>query len=583
MDQQPSIQSYIQFFRRRRYQIAWPALAVFLLAVLVAMLLPSTYRSSSTILIEAQQIPTDLVRPTVTTYVEERLQVITQQIMSRARLLEIIDRFGLYTELRSTHALEDIIEKMRADIALEPISAEVNDPRTGRASTATIAFSLAYDGRNPETVQKVASVLASLYLEQNVKSREEQASTTKEFLAEQLKLIKGQIEETSGELANYKEGHLNSLPELSAVNFQTMIRLEGNLRDIDQQLRGLTEKQTYLKGQLDTIHPYSPMVSSTGERVLTPQDQLEVVRTQYVTLKASLSERHPDVTKLKREIEELEQATKGPASYADTRKRLDAARQRLATAQGKFSEKHPDVAAARREVDALEAELARLSSNPTPAPPPREPENPAYVNLATQIKAAELEADSLKRERRSIEAQLAEYQRRLAMAPEVEKDYSQMREDLLNAQARYRETFAKYTTAQVAQGMEEEQKGERFTIIDPAAFPEYPARPNRPLIAVIGLVLGLGSGITFASVMEFADRSFRAAAELGEITRLPVLGVVPLIVTREDQRRRRRRMLTIGAAIVGGMLLATILIHFLVRPVDIIWFDIMRRLKMFLA
>ena len=175
MEQNADIRYYWQAVKRRKLQIIIPAVLVFSLAVIIAFILPPVYKSSGTILIEAQEIPQDFVRSTVTGYVEERLQTISHLVLSRAKLQEIIDRFRLYEDLKGRSTTEEIIEKMRKDVHMEPVQAEVVNPQSGRPGSATVAFTLSYEGKTPQKVAQVANVLASLYLEENLKNREEQA------------------------------------------------------------------------------------------------------------------------------------------------------------------------------------------------------------------------------------------------------------------------------------------------------------------------------------------------------------------------------------------------------------------------
>jgi succinoglycan biosynthesis transport protein ExoP len=164
----------ISIVKRRKSYLIWPAVGVFLLSVIIAFAWPPTYRSTSTILIEEQEIPREYVMTTVSSYAEQRLQTINQRIMSSTRLTEIINRFNLYADLKNRWPMEEIIDKMRKkDVKFELINAEVMDRRTGRPTAATIAFTLAYEGRNPAVVQQVANVLASLYLEENLRVREQ--------------------------------------------------------------------------------------------------------------------------------------------------------------------------------------------------------------------------------------------------------------------------------------------------------------------------------------------------------------------------------------------------------------------------
>ncbi len=182
MEQTADIHQYWDVIKRRKFQIIIPAVLVFCLSLVIAFVLPPVFKSSATILIEAQEIPQDIVRTTVTGYVEERLQMITHIVMSRSRLLGIIGRFVLYEDLKDRYTTEEIVEKMREDIRMEPIQAEVINPQSGRPGSATIAFTLSYEGKDPRKVAQVANVLTSLYLEENLKNREEKARTTFEFL-----------------------------------------------------------------------------------------------------------------------------------------------------------------------------------------------------------------------------------------------------------------------------------------------------------------------------------------------------------------------------------------------------------------
>ena len=196
-----------------------------MLAILVALLLPSIYESSSTILIEEQQIPQEFVKSTVTGFADQRIQSLTQQILSRVKLWEIIQQFNLYPEMREKFTREEIIEKMRDDIKLDTISAEVaagqQKKRSSNRPEVTIAFSIAYRGKDPGTVQKVAGTLASLYLEQNLKTREAQAQSTTQFLEAELKQLQERIKTLGDKITAFKGQHEGLLPEQQEFNRAT--------------------------------------------------------------------------------------------------------------------------------------------------------------------------------------------------------------------------------------------------------------------------------------------------------------------------------------------------------------------------
>ena len=176
----------LDVLRRRKLSLVLPAVLVFLAGVAAAFLWPPVYKSTATILIEEQDVPTDFVMTTVTSFAEQRIQQINQRIISFSRLLEIIQQHGLYPELRERRTTEEIVEQMREDTALLPVSAEVIDRRTGRPTAATIAFTLSYQGKNPQKVQQVANVLVSLFLGENLKERVKQVEETSEFLESEI-------------------------------------------------------------------------------------------------------------------------------------------------------------------------------------------------------------------------------------------------------------------------------------------------------------------------------------------------------------------------------------------------------------
>ena len=381
---------YITILKIRKKYFIIPALSVLVVAILVARLLPSIYESSSTILIEEQQIPQEFVRSTVTGFADQRIQSLTQQILSRVKLWEIIQQFNLYPDLREKLTREEITEKMRDDIKLETISAEVADKKGGRRPTqttaVTIAFSIAYRGKNPDMVQKVSGTLASLYLEQNLKTREAQAQSTTQFLEAELKQLQERIKGLGEKITAFKGQHEGLLPEQQEFNRQQAARLEMDIKQLDATIRSAEDRKIYIEGQLATVKPDTPLIGATGERVMAPADRLKALEVAMADLQSKFSDDHPEVRKVRREIAELKKMVgQTGGSAAIRRQKLTQLKAELAEKQGKYSDQHP-------EVKKLKNEIARLEQAPetaSPSKPVTEPENPAYISLTTQIKGAE--------------------------------------------------------------------------------------------------------------------------------------------------------------------------------------------------
>src|SRR6516164_7132746 len=334
----PPAPSPLLALRRQRKALLWAALGVLLLALLAAVFWPPRYTATGVILIEQQELPNDLVRSTVSSYASQRIQVISQRVMTTENLMGIIQRYNLYADLRKRRPREEVIKEMRSDTALQMISADVIDPREGRPTKATIAFSITYRSPSAELAAKVANELVSLYLQQNIESRQQSSRDAAVFLTGESARLDRDIKELQAKIADFKAQHADELPELTQLNLQKMQHAQDEIRDTDAQLRSLDQQITYLDAQLAQINPTAQVYASTGERVQSPADRLKYVRTEYARAQALYSPDHPDVQRLKREMEGLEAATAVDADVAkaeanDDRRQLEDAQGQLASAR----------------------------------------------------------------------------------------------------------------------------------------------------------------------------------------------------------------------------------------------------------
>ncbi len=520
-----TIEDYKDFLRRRKWQIIIPWILVTLIAGGIAYVLPPVYRSTSTILIESQQVPQDLIRTTVTGYAEERIKAITAQILSRQVLLKIVKDFDLYPKKRSNAPVEDILDQMKKDISIEMISAEVPDRRGGRPVTVNVAFTVSYEGHDPQKVMAVTNRLTSLFLEHNLQMREGLAKTTTKFLKQQLDQYREITRKLEEKIAKFKEAHIKELPELMNINFETERQLRHQIDSLDDQIRTLKDRIVYLEGQLATVSPDINTVDANGKIIADPAQRLKFLKNQLVTMEANLSPKHPDVIKLKREIAELEKQTGDTAQKTELEKLLKAKREKLRQLSSTLKPRHPDIIKLKKEIKTLEEQLAKARQKTSPTLDSA-PTNPAYINLETQIKAAQIDLEGLKRKKRQLEAKWQDYVKRLEMMPSVEKQYRDLTRDYDAAQQQYRETMAKLMEAQQGQSLEQHQAGEKFTVIDPPELPERPIKPNRPAIVLIGFILGMGLGVGIAATAEMADSTIRTAKDVKRITGKPVLASI---------------------------------------------------------
>jgi uncharacterized protein involved in exopolysaccharide biosynthesis len=577
---EPGLRDLVEIVRRRRKLLLGTLIGALLAVLALAILLPPTFRSTGTILIEQQEVPPDLVRSTVTSYADQRLQVINQRVMTTQNLLEIIRRYDLYPTMMKRESRERIIEEMRDDILFNMLSADVIDPRSGVPRKATIAFTVSYEHRAPDLAMKVANDLTTLYLNENLTSRTRLAQDTSTFLTTEGDRLQREVAELERKLAAFKARNVEQLPELAQLNLQLLDRTEQELRSAETEMRSLSQQRTFLEAQLVQVKPNSVLVSETGERILSPADRLKMLKSELASRRAIYASGHPDIVRIEREISGLEAGGLGQpaADPNDVARRLDAARGELAIAVDRYSAEHPDVKRWERSIAQLETELATAQSQPTRERISESADNPAYIQLRAQLEAATNDMRALEGKIASLKSQAFSYQRKVSISPRIEQEYREITRDYDNAQLRYRELRAKQMEAELAQNLESGRKGERFTLIEPPMPPEEPASPNRLAILIVGLLLSLGLAGGSAAIAESLDTSVRSRRDLLDVMRAAPLAMIPKIVTAEEIVASNRRLRFAVAGSVAAVVLAIALAHFFYRPLDTMWFVLMRRM-----
>jgi polysaccharide biosynthesis transport protein len=379
------------------------------LTITVALVLPPTYMAGATILIEQQEIPQELVRSAVTSFADQRVQVISQRVMTTQNLLALIERYDLYPDIRLTKPHEVLLKKMREDISMKMISADVIDPRSGRPTQATIAFSVSYKSHSPELALKVANDLTSLYLNENLTSRTQMAEQTSSFFAEEAERLQKRILELDKQLSDFKQKNQDRLPDLGQLNMQVSERTELELRDAENHIAALDSQQVLLEAQLVQINPTMQVFSDTGLRVMSAEDRLKSLKSQLAGLKARYAPGHPDIINTEREVEGLEKQVKSDDGTSDVARQLDEAKAQLARAQEKYAPDHPDVVRLTRVVQELQKTMAAAPANGAWNKERAHADNPAYIQVKGQLDALNVERESALKKRDGLRAKLDDY------------------------------------------------------------------------------------------------------------------------------------------------------------------------------
>ncbi|HEX4348694.1 MAG TPA: GNVR domain-containing protein [Vicinamibacterales bacterium] len=467
--------------------------------------LPNRYRAETLILVVPQRVPEEYVKSTVTTKIEDRLQSISQQILSRTRLERIVQDFNLYPAERRTGIMEDIVDKMRADIEVNVVKGD--------------AFKVAYTGGDPRTVMKVTERLASLFIDESLRDREVLAEGTNQFLEAQLEDARRQLVEHEKKLEAFRKQYDGQLPSQVDTNLQ-------NIRTTEMQLQSLTESLNRDRDQLALVErqiadssvgeadpqapprPLDPNAPNTG----SPAQQLAEARATLAALETHFTPEHPDVVRMKRVVRDLE-AKIGPGTPGVAAP--------------------PPVTAAERQ---RQSRLRDLEGQ--------------RGNLTSQIAAKQ--ADE-KRMRSAI----GDIQTRVAAAPTRESDLIALTRDYDTLQKTYQTLLAKKQDSEISANLERRQIGEQFKILDPARLPEKPVSPNRAVINAGGAAAGLAIGIALIALLEYRDTTLKTDADVTLMLGLPVLGAIPEMITAADRVRKRRIRLYAGATGALVALIAT--------------------------
>lgn len=512
------IQDYLEIFQRRKLQFILPFTLIFVTAVVVMLILPPVYRSEATVFIERQEIPAELVETTVTGFVDERIQIITKRLLTNDKLWEIAEKFDLYSDERSATNRLDIIRKMRDSITVETQTFEEEDTARSRndEQSLTIAFTVSYESSTPETAQKVANELALLYSEENKRERTEQTEAVSKFLEEEAAQYRDQIAEIDQELAAFKQENVGSLPELANVNLDMLNSTEDQLERVQEEINTIQEQIVNLQSQLATTDPYYNItVPADDIGALPSSQQLRFLKQQYA-----------------------------------------AARQR-------YSEEHPDIKRLKNQINALGGTIDSSGNTSAFAP-----DNPAYISLQAQIESNKIRLKSLESERERLKSKMEIYEERMFKVPAVERDYLAITRDREVAIRKYQDIQDKLQLARLAKNLEQDAKAERFVVLSPASLPTSPSKPNKLAIMLLGFVLAFGSGTGMATLAEYLDHSVHGVRGIKNILSVPPLAEIPYIQTETEVLKKRHRFVAVSGIFMMLLLIALALMHFYFMPLD---------------
>lgn len=566
---------FLALLRRRKKALLLPMLLIFTISVAAAFGLPTVYRSVTTIAIEQQEIPSDFVRPTVTSFADQRIKLTTQRALSSTNLLLIVEKFNLYPNLVATGSSQLLTEQFNRDFELTLIRGDVRDALSGDTRFATVAFTLSYDGRTPLEAQQVVSTLASLYLEDNRRARTRAASDTASFVKAEADTLAANIDKLEGEIAEFKMSNMGRLPEQLDLNLQLMARTDQQLITLELQIRALEERKIVINAAMTQVRSMVQPQVTLPVVTTVPEERLLQLKVQYLRLSALYASDHPDVLRLRKEIEALEYQVNTDPEVSTLEAQLSLRTSELAVATQRYSAEHPDVKKLTGEIaglrDRLKAATATQKKKVIVAPVNTNSTQPAYIGLEAQLKVAETELVRLRAEQANLQVKFEMYEKRIGEIPETERQYSLLLRDHENMVLKYQEAKSKLASAQSSETLERDSKGERFLLLEPAQLPIKPFKPNRPKILSLGLASAIIVGLVLATLTDVIFRVVHGSHGVIAVLGVPPLSVIPHIVNPRERLWRMLNKVLVSLLILAIVVGAVALVHYGIVSVDKIW------------
>jgi polysaccharide chain length determinant protein (PEP-CTERM system associated) len=511
-----NVQRYLGVVRRRHLHFLAPLFVGWALVWGASWVLPPRYQSSTLILVEQPTMPKDYVTPNVSDDLQERMQSITQQILSRTRLLHIIDQYNLYVEPHSKQSPDQKVDSMRRDITIDLV-------RDG--NNQITAFNVSYSSRSPQVAQKVTSELTNLFINENLEVRQQQSEDTTKFIESQLETARQALSDQEAKIREFKGQHGGELPAQVASNLQILSGLQGQLQTEEDALNTAKQQRVYLETlvtQYRSLQGSARTGSGAPMGLPAVEQELERLRAQLADLTSHYTDRHPDVRKVKDQI-------------AKTEKMRDQMLASLKAAQSGDP--------ATPDADEMADQI-------------KDPSSP-LLQVQSQVQANRVEIANREHGVQELKAKVIDYQARLNQEPAREQQLADLTRGYDQSKANYDELLKKKNESAMATSMELLQQGERFRIIDPPSLPIKPDFPNRLKFCGIGLGVGLALGVVVAGGFEMMDDRVHEESKLQELLPVSVISEIPALTlpTEEQEERRRLWLGWATAALVSGTIL----------------------------
>jgi len=476
-----TLQDCTAILRRRLWIIVVPPVLFAISAYILSLFLPSRYTSETVVLVEAPTVPENFVKPVIEGDVNLRLATMQEQILSRTRLQQIIEKFGLYKEEMGRTSLEDMVERLRRSITVSPVR-----PMAETRASGLPGFTVSVVARQAYLAQQICTEITSFFMQQNVLLRERRAEDTTQFLTKQLEESKRKLDEQDAKLADYQRRYMGQLPDEMQTNLSLLTGLSSQLEAASQALSRAQQDKIFVESMLGLQQSSAKLPPQVAADPDVLQKQLALLQEQLGALRSHYTDEHPDVRKTKKDITQLE-------------KRIEEG----ATVRGTLVASTP-------EKDAIVVET------------------PQAQQLRAQLYQINVSIREKTAQQGRIQQEISTLQTKLRLTPAIAQEYKSMTRDYQTALSIYNDLLKKQSESEMATDLERRQQGEQFRVLDPPSLPQKPTFPKRPELTVAGFLGGLAFGLAIVFALEVQDTALRSEHDVERILKLPTLAMIPL-------------------------------------------------------
>ena len=527
------VEDYIDVARRHKGWIFGPFLFTIVAAVVGVYLWPDSYISQAVVKVVPQQVPQNMVQSAINQEMADRINSMSQTILSRTVLTTIINTFGLYQRERGRYPIEDVIEEMKRNIQILPVASLAG----GSGQRQVPAFAVQFSYENRILAQRVVQDIVGRFLDENVRNRANATYQTTQFLTDQTDQAKKELDQIENRFTDFQVANNGHLPDQVGSNMQALQALQANVTYLANAISRAQQEKLQMETNLRIFKDQMAALSK------------ESAPEQLAAMQAAAQGKSERLLEVDREIAGWEnQLSVLRQHYKETYPDVQIALGRLANARSRRELILKDEITEKAE----KSEKAEKAEKERKDAPPRPPsQNPQVVRelrdldanvrrLESGIASKDVEVEGFNADLKQTNDSIKNYQGRIETVPVGSRQYVDFLREREMAKEKYTKLQETLERAKIAQEMESRKQGETLELLDPASLPQNPAEPKRPLVISAGAALGLLLGLVIAGAREMKDTSLKNLKDVRAYTQMQILGSIPLLENDFVVRRRRR-------------------------------------------